>query len=63
MHPINPMAPTVHFNYRYFETDSPRDDPGAPRAWWFGGRTDLALGSYIFHEGIRTFTDVERRVR
>jgi coproporphyrinogen III oxidase len=23
MHPKNPFAPTVHFNYRYFETDSP----------------------------------------
>ena len=21
MHPRNPMAPTMHFNYRYFETD------------------------------------------
>ncbi len=24
MHPKNPFAPTVHFNYRYFETDAPR---------------------------------------
>ena len=54
MHPINPMAPTVHFNYRYFETDSPRDDPGAPRAWWFGGGTDLTP-SYIFHEDVAHF--------
>ena len=23
MHPKNPFAPTVHFNYRYFETDAP----------------------------------------
>ena len=30
MHPITPMAPTVHFNYRYFESDESRDDPGAP---------------------------------
>ena len=33
MHPHNPMAPTVHFNYRYFETEAPEDDPSAPRAW------------------------------
>ena len=29
MHPRNPMAPTMHFNYRYFETDG--------GVWWFGG--------------------------
>lgn len=23
MHPWNPFAPTMHFNYRYFETDAP----------------------------------------
>jgi coproporphyrinogen III oxidase len=54
MHPINPMAPTVHFNYRYFETDAPKDDPGAPRAWWFGGGTDLTP-SYIFDEDVAHF--------
>ena len=29
MHPKNPMAPTVHFNYRYFETDAARGQPRA----------------------------------
>ena len=24
MHPKNPFAPTLHFNYRYFETDAPK---------------------------------------
>ena len=33
MHPKNPMAPTMHFNYRYFETDG--------GVWWFGGGSDL----------------------
>lgn len=33
MHPKNPMAPTVHFNYRYFETDAPEGTEGAPRGW------------------------------
>ena len=33
MHPWNPKAPTVHFNYRYFETDAPSGQEGAPRAW------------------------------
>ncbi|KAF2309031.1 hypothetical protein GH714_000185 [Hevea brasiliensis] len=37
LHPKNPFAPTLHFNYRYFETDAPKDVPGAPRQWWFGG--------------------------
>lgn len=54
MHPMNPMAPTVHFNYRYFETDAPKDVPGAPKAWWFGGGTDLTP-SYIFEEDAAHF--------
>jgi coproporphyrinogen III oxidase len=24
LHPQNPFAPTLHFNYRYFETDAPK---------------------------------------
>ncbi|XP_058724501.1 oxygen-dependent coproporphyrinogen-III oxidase, chloroplastic-like, partial [Vicia villosa] len=31
LHPKNPFAPTLHFNYRYFETDAPKDASGAPR--------------------------------
>ena len=33
------QAPTVHFNYRYFETQKPdgMSAEDAPRAWWFGG--------------------------
>ena len=54
MHPHNPMAPTVHFNYRYFETDAPKGAKGAPRAWWFGGGTDLTP-SYIFNEDVTYF--------
>jgi coproporphyrinogen III oxidase len=33
MHPRNPHCPTMHFNYRYFETDG--------GVWWFGGGTDI----------------------
>ena len=54
MHPKNPMAPTVHFNYRYFETDAPEGAEGAPRAWWFGGGTDLTP-SYIFNDDAAHF--------
>ena len=41
MHPRNPMCPTMHFNYRYFETDG--------GVWWFGGGTDITP-SYINEE-------------
>jgi coproporphyrinogen III oxidase len=54
MHPWNPKAPTVHFNYRYFETDAPEGVEGAPRAWWFGGGTDLTP-SYVFEEDVKHF--------
>ena len=47
LHPQNPMAPTVHFNYRYFETMD--KDTGECSAWWFGGGTDLTP-SYLFEE-------------
>lgn len=46
MHPHNPMAPTMHFNYRYFETDR--------GLWWFGGGTDLTP-SYLFEEDAAHF--------
>ncbi|KAI1821055.1 Coproporphyrinogen III oxidase [Xylaria intraflava] len=46
LHPRNPMAPTVHLNYRYFETMQP---DGTSQAWWFGGGSDLTP-SYLFDE-------------
>ncbi|KAG6042306.1 hypothetical protein E4U41_000050 [Claviceps citrina] len=46
LHPKNPMAPTVHLNYRYFETANP---DGSSQAWWFGGGSDLTP-SYLFDE-------------
>ena len=46
LHPQNPMAPTVHLNYRYFET---MDADGNCNAWWFGGGTDLTP-TYLFDE-------------
>ena len=36
IHPTNPMVPTMHFNYRYFEVDA-----GEEKQWWFGGGSDL----------------------
>ena len=46
LHPVNPMAPTVHLNYRYFETEN---EDGSPQSWWFGGGTDLTP-SYLFDD-------------
>ncbi|KMZ59344.1 Coproporphyrinogen oxidase [Zostera marina] len=60
LHPKNPFAPTLHFNYRYFETDAPKDTPGAPRRWWFGGGTDLTP-AYIFEEDVKHFHSVQKQ--
>jgi coproporphyrinogen III oxidase len=46
LHPVNPMAPTVHLNVRYFET---MNEDGTPSTWWFGGGTDLTP-SYLVDE-------------
>ncbi|KAL8866587.1 MAG: hypothetical protein Q9174_006214, partial [Haloplaca sp. 1 TL-2023] len=46
LHPRNPNAPTVHLNYRYFET---MDKDGSCNAWWFGGGTDLTP-TYLYDE-------------
>ncbi|KAF4522739.1 hypothetical protein B566_EDAN009284 [Ephemera danica] len=37
IHPRNPMVPTIHFNYRYFEVQQ----ADGTKQWWFGGGTDL----------------------
>jgi coproporphyrinogen III oxidase len=67
VHPKNPFAPTVHFNYRYFElthpktlkdgTPNPRydaSDPTKPAAWWFGGGSDLTP-VYLFNSDASHF--------
>lgn len=46
MHPKNPFAPTMHFNYRYFETDG--------GTWWFGGGTDITP-SYLDVDDMKHF--------
>eukprot|EP00741_Cyanophora_paradoxa_P016541 tig00020927_g15971.t1 len=45
-HPWNPHAPTMHFNYRYFEVGG---KDGVPKVWWFGGGADLTP-SYLYDE-------------
>lgn len=48
IHPRNPMVPTIHFNYRYFEVQ----DKEGKKVWWFGGGTDLT--PYYLDEEVRS---------
>ena len=57
LHPHNPMAPTVHANYRYFE----RGDGEQEGSWWFGGGADLTP-SYLFEEDAIHFHSVYKNV-
>jgi coproporphyrinogen III oxidase len=60
LHPKNPMAPTVHLNYRYFET---ANADGTSNAWWFGGGSDLTPcylfdeDAIQFHKGLKSACD------
>ena len=56
LHPLNPMAPTVHANYRYFE----RGEGKKPGSWWFGGGADLTP-SYLFEEDAIHFHTVHKK--
>ncbi|MDB4059204.1 oxygen-dependent coproporphyrinogen oxidase [bacterium] len=51
IHPKNPMVPTVHANWRYFEM---YDDDGDISDSWFGGGQDLTP-YYIFEDDIQHF--------
>ncbi|HLA54688.1 MAG TPA: oxygen-dependent coproporphyrinogen oxidase [Flavobacterium sp.] len=51
IHPNNPMVPTVHANWRYFEM---YDDHGNIIRQWFGGGQDLTP-YYLFEEDAKHF--------
>lgn len=53
MHPKNPHCPTMHFNYRYFETDG--------GVWWFGGGTDITP-CYVNEEDMKHFHGVYKEI-
>ena len=57
LHPHNPMAPTVHANYRYFE----RGEGVVEGSWWFGGGADLTP-SYLFEDDAKHFHQVHKSV-
>jgi coproporphyrinogen III oxidase len=46
IHPLSPMAPTVHANFRYFEQEHGDS--------WFGGGTDLTP-YYLYEEDVKHF--------
>ncbi|MCL9804036.1 oxygen-dependent coproporphyrinogen oxidase [Flavobacterium amniphilum] len=58
IHPKNPMVPTVHANWRYFEMYDPSTPPGASDRKvinsWFGGGQDLTP-YYLFEEDAKHF--------
>lgn len=51
IHPVNPMVPTTHANYRYFEVTN---DAGEVVDQWFGGGADLTP-YYFFENDARHF--------
>ncbi|AHJ27790.1 oxygen-dependent coproporphyrinogen oxidase [Nodularia spumigena CS-584] len=57
IHPHNPMAPTAHVNYRYFEIRNANQ----PVYWWFGGGADLTP-AYLFEEDAVHFHQVHKDV-
>ena len=54
LHPKNPMVPTVHANWRYFEM---YDKTGAVVDSWFGGGQDLTP-YYLFDEDATHFHEI-----
>jgi len=57
IHPKNPMVPTVHANWRYFEM---YDKQGNVIDQWFGGGQDLTP-YYLFEEDAKHFHEVCKR--
>lgn len=55
IHPHNPMTPTAHVNYRYFQLG----DGTQPDSWWFGGGGDLTP-NYLFEEDALHFHQVHK---
>ena len=51
LHPVNPLVPTVHANWRYFEM---YDKEGTIVDQWFGGGQDLTP-YYLFDEDAKHF--------
>lgn len=57
IHAHNPMVPSAHGHYRYFETGC----DAAPQHWWFGGGADLTP-NYLFEEDVAHFHRTHREI-
>jgi coproporphyrinogen III oxidase len=57
IHPLSPMIPTAHANFRYFEM---YDERGSVVDRWFGGGCDLTP-CYLFEGDVRHFHNMFRR--
>ncbi len=57
LHPKNPMVPTVHANWRYFEM---YDKDGTVIDQWFGGGQDLTP-YYLFEEDAKHFHRISKK--
>lgn len=57
LHPKNPMVPTVHANWRFFEM---YDEQGKVIDQWFGGGQDLTP-YYLFEEDARHFHKISKK--
>ncbi|RCJ40755.1 coproporphyrinogen III oxidase [Nostoc minutum NIES-26] len=57
IHPHNPMAPTAHVNYRYFQINNGTK----PVYWWLGGGADLTP-AYLFEEDAVHFHRIHKEV-
>jgi len=57
IHPISPMVPTVHANYRFFELYD--EEEGDRKDAWFGGGADLTP-YYLFEEDARHFHKIHK---
>ena len=58
LHPKNPMVPTVHANWRYFEM---YDQAGNIVDQWFGGGQDLTP-YYLFNDDAKHFHEVCKKI-
>ena len=66
IHPLNPLVPTVHANYRMFEVYNYNGTSlipplGGGRARWFGGGTDLTP-YYLFELDAKDFHQTYKNV-
>lgn len=59
LHPRNPMVPTVHANYRFFELYGPDGETTVDA--WFGGGADLTP-YYLWEEDARHFHQTLKKV-